>query len=84
MYDVNELLAKENEVNDFYRVTYDMYESGNYTGVISRVDVAMEKYENDPVIPKFEFLKVLAIGKSLCYKLLPWINVDPDCINKIQ
>ncbi len=61
---INELLAKENEVNDFYRVSYEMYEAGNYYGVITNVDIALERYEGDPIIPKFKFLKVLAIGKT--------------------
>ncbi len=61
---VAELQAKENEVNDFYEQTYNMYQRGDYQGVITNADLAGEKFTGDPVIPKFEFLKVLSIGKT--------------------
>jgi tetratricopeptide (TPR) repeat protein len=61
---ISELQAKENEVNYFYEETYNMYQRGDYYGVIRNVDTALVKYSEDPIIPKFEFLKVLAIGKT--------------------
>jgi len=61
---VSELQAKENEVNDFYQQTYDMYQQGDFYGVIRNADTAMSRYTDEPVIPKFMFLKVLAIGKT--------------------
>jgi tetratricopeptide (TPR) repeat protein len=61
---ISELQAWENEVNGFYQMTYDMYNQGNYEGVIRNCDTAMSRYADEPVIPKFEFLKVLAIGKT--------------------
>ena len=61
---ISELQARENEVNDFYQLTYDMYQQGDYYGVIRNSDTAMSRYSGEPVIPKFQFLKVLAIGKT--------------------
>jgi tetratricopeptide (TPR) repeat protein len=61
---VSELQAKENEVNNFYQATYDMYQRGDYYGVMINADIALSRYADDPVIPKFQFLKVLAIGKT--------------------
>ncbi len=80
---INELLAKENEVNDYYRITYEMYEAGNNYGVITNVNAALVRYKDDPVIPKFEFLKVLAIGKTedilvFTQALDSLINSTPD------
>jgi tetratricopeptide (TPR) repeat protein len=61
---IRELQAKENEVNDFYRQTYEMYQLGDFYGVIRNSDTAMSRYREDPIIPKFQFLKVLAVGKT--------------------
>ncbi len=59
-----ELLAKENEVNYYYERTYQMYQQGNYHQVIRDVDTALVRYTDDPNVPKFQLLKVLAIGKT--------------------
>ncbi len=61
---IAELQAKENEVNNYYEQTYNMYQRGDYYGVIRNADQAAMQYKGDPVIPKFEFLKVLSIGKT--------------------
>ena len=60
---ISELQARENEVNVFYQKTYDLYQNGDYYEVINNANTAMTRFENDPVIPKFQFLRVLAIGK---------------------
>ena len=59
-----ELLAKENEVNDTYERTYQLFQQGHYGQVIREADTAMVHFAGDPLIPKFELLKVLAIGKT--------------------
>ena len=59
-----ELLAKENEVNNYYERTYQLFQQGYYDRVIRDVDTAVVRFAKDPLIPKFELLKVLAIGKT--------------------
>jgi tetratricopeptide (TPR) repeat protein len=59
-----ELLAKENEVNYYYERTYQLFQQGHYGQVIRDVDTALVRFADDPLIPKFELLKVLAIGKT--------------------
>jgi hypothetical protein len=59
-----ELLAKENEVNSYYEQTYQLFQQGFYDRVIRDVDTALVRYADDPLMPKFELLKVLAIGKT--------------------
>jgi hypothetical protein len=59
-----ELLARENEVNDTYERTYQLFQQGHYGQVIREVDTALVHFAGDPLIPKFELLKVLAIGKT--------------------
>ena len=61
---ISELQARENEVNNFYERTYSMYQNGDYPGVIRNADLAAGRFKGDPVLPKFEFLKVLSIGKT--------------------
>jgi tetratricopeptide (TPR) repeat protein len=59
-----ELLAKENEVNDTYERTYQLFQQEHYEQVIRDVDTALVHFADDPLLPKFELLKVLAIGKT--------------------
>jgi len=61
---INELLEKENEVNRYYEATYGHYKQGDYYGVINDVDNALKKFKGNELIPKFFFLKVLAIGET--------------------
>jgi tetratricopeptide (TPR) repeat protein len=61
---VAELLAKENEVSNYYEQTYQLFQQGAYDRVIRDADAALVRFANDPLIPKFELLKVLAIGKT--------------------
>ncbi len=59
-----ELLAQENEVNNYYERTYQLFQQGYYDRVIRDVDTALVRFAEEPLIPKFELLKVLAIGKT--------------------
>jgi tetratricopeptide (TPR) repeat protein len=59
-----ELLAMENEVNYYYERTYQLFQQGYYDRVIRDVDTALVRFAEDPLTPKFELLKVLAIGKT--------------------
>lgn len=59
-----ELLAQENEVNNYYERTYQLFQQGYYDRVIRDVDTALVRFAENPLIPKFELLKVLAIGKT--------------------
>lgn len=61
---ISELQARENELNNFYKETYDMFYRGDYYGVMMRADTAMSRWPDDPVIPKFQLLKVMAIGRT--------------------
>ncbi|MFC2112541.1 tetratricopeptide repeat protein [Bacteroidota bacterium] len=86
---VAELLAKENEVNYFYQQTYDMYQRGDYFGVMINADTAYARYPDDPTIPKFQFLQVLAIGKTMdifvftqALDSLSIISTDPEVVER--
>lgn len=61
-----ESLEKMNELNiegeKFYRKTYNMYQRGYYSAVISDCDAALVTYENTPIEPKIALLRAIAYG----------------------
>jgi len=59
----HEIERKNNIVNEFYSNTYQAYRSGQYYLVVMNCDEAASRFLNHPLLPKFEFLKSLAIGK---------------------
>jgi tetratricopeptide (TPR) repeat protein len=55
---------KENEANNFYEQTYQLYQAGNYYQVITNADRAIKQYPKDESLPLFAFLKALSTGKT--------------------
>ena len=47
-----ELMAKENEVNNYYERTYQLFQQGYYDRVIRDVDTAVVRFAKDPLIPR--------------------------------
>lgn len=59
-----EAQSKRKEVNSLYEDTYKAFTNQQYYMVINNADVAMKKYPGDTaLIPRFEYLKALSIGK---------------------
>ena len=59
-----EVLSKRKEVNNLYEDTYKAFTNQQYYMVINNTDVALAKYPGDTaLIPRFEYLKALSIGK---------------------
>ena len=52
------------EINDLYKVAYNMYKSESYSEAITFIDQSLETIDNSPLIPKFELLKAYCVGKS--------------------
>jgi tetratricopeptide (TPR) repeat protein len=48
----------------FYEETYRKYLNGEYAAVISRKTEAEVKFPQNPLSPKFDFLKTLSIGRT--------------------
>ncbi|MFZ4399724.1 MAG: tetratricopeptide repeat protein [Bacteroidales bacterium] len=59
-----QLQAKKNEFNLFYDETYKAFISGNYNKVTENYHIAVSKYKISPVLPKFEYLNALSLGKT--------------------
>jgi tetratricopeptide (TPR) repeat protein len=59
-----EVQSKRKEVNNLYEDTYNAFTNHQYYMVINNTDVALGKYPGDTaLIPRFEYLKALSIGK---------------------
>ncbi len=59
-----EIQARNNESNIFYEQTYKAFIAQNYSKVLTDYETATTKYKKSKIFPKFEYLKVLAIGKT--------------------
>ncbi len=59
-----QLIEKEKEADNYYEETYNLYNSSNFTQVISNANSASTRFKGNAVIPKFALLKALAIGKT--------------------
>ncbi len=79
-----QLKEKESELAIFYSETYDDYLNERYFDVIDNADLAQIKYSDTAsLIPKFQLLKALSIGKvdildSLVVELKRIIKEYPD------
>ena len=52
-----------NEVENTYKETYYLYKDGKFEDVIAKIDAFTPSIPNAILLPKFELLKALAIGK---------------------
>ncbi|MFP4017670.1 MAG: tetratricopeptide repeat protein [Bacteroidales bacterium] len=58
------LEEEQNKAENFYANTLEAYEKGNYNKVIENYKQAKEDYTESKYIPRFEFLRALAIGQT--------------------
>ena len=59
-----ELEAEQKKVSNLYEDTYNKFKAGYYAAVISNADRAVREFPDDVLIPKFKFLRAVAIGKT--------------------
>lgn len=57
--------AKENYAKNYYEDTYNMYNNGEYSKVIARVNTAYLEFPEHELLPRFEFLEILAEGRAI-------------------
>lgn len=60
-----ELERQDQLVQEYYKQTYNFYTEGNLNEVIYRSKEAENQYKNHSLIPKFQYLRILALGKTL-------------------
>ncbi|MCD4711043.1 MAG: tetratricopeptide repeat protein [Bacteroidales bacterium] len=59
---LKELEEEEMKVVRYYEGIYNLYQQKNYTGVIVGADRAFVLYGEDPLIPKFQYIRAMALG----------------------
>lgn len=55
---------RANRLSVFYKETYQAYNAGNYSVVISNADSVLKTQTDKKLLPKFHLLKALSIGKT--------------------
>ena len=55
-------MEEEMKVVRYYEDLYRQYEQKNYNAVISGAESAFVQYADDPLIPKFQYIRALAVG----------------------
>jgi len=59
---LKELQEEEMKVVRYYEGLYTLYQQQSYNGVIVGADSAFVLYPDDPLIPKFQYLRAMALG----------------------
>ncbi|MEI6061807.1 MAG: hypothetical protein WCR72_13965 [Bacteroidota bacterium] len=59
-----EVLAKKNRVSSLYEETYQAFKRGQYRMVLLYSNQAIADYKDKDLIPRFEYLRALALGKT--------------------
>ncbi len=62
---LQELEQEEKRVERYYEGVYESYREGDHKEVIIRADTAMNRFEGDPLVPKFLYIKALSTGALL-------------------
>jgi len=63
--DYNKIVAKvESEAEKYYKQTYELYLQKNYAEVITNVLKAKDLFGKNTLLPKFDYLKALAIANT--------------------
>ena len=59
---LQELQEEEMKVVRYYEEVYKLYQEHNYNGVIAGAESAFVQYADDPLIPKFQYIRAMALG----------------------
>jgi TolA-binding protein len=59
---LQELQEEEMKVVRYYEELYKLYQENNYNGVITGAESAFVQYADDPLIPKFQYIRAMALG----------------------
>jgi tetratricopeptide (TPR) repeat protein len=59
---LQELMEEEMKVVRVYEEVYGYYQQENFMEVVSRAERALEMYPGDPLVPKFQYIRAMALG----------------------
>lgn len=65
-----DILASKNQIERFYTETYQYYMNGKYAAVITNCNTADSLYAKSALMPQFDFLRALSIGRTQDSKAL--------------
>ncbi len=60
-----EVLARKNRVSTLYEETYQAFNRGQYRMVLLYSNQAITEYKDKDLIPRFEYLRALSLGKTV-------------------
>ena len=60
---LKEIEAEEKKIIRQYEECYDLFTLGNYPEVITRATQALKDNPDDPLVPQFDYLRALSVGK---------------------
>jgi tetratricopeptide (TPR) repeat protein len=61
---IKEIEAEEKKAEKEYEEVYTLFKNGQYSQVILRSDDAIKRYPGNKLMPQFDYIRVLAIGKT--------------------
>jgi len=59
---LEELQEEEMKVVRAYEEVYELYQQENYNAVIAGAESAFDQYADDPLTPKFQYIRAMALG----------------------
>lgn len=59
-----EVLARKNRISSLYEETYQAFKRGQYRMVLLYSDQAIADYKDKDLIPRFEYLRAVSLGKT--------------------
>ncbi len=59
---LQELQEEEMKVVRYYESVFNQYKEHNYSEVVAMADRAFELYADDPLIPKYQYIRALSLG----------------------
>ena len=62
---IKELEAEEQKVVKSYEKVFVRYKQKEFASVVAGADSAIVQFENDPLVPKFKYIKALSVGAML-------------------
>ncbi len=61
---IKELEKEQNKAMLYYDDTYSAFLNENYPVIVERADYALENFQDDELMPKFAYMRAVAIGKT--------------------
>ena len=61
---VKQIETEQNKAEKYYNETFALFRDQNYAEVITRTDYALKNFHDADLLPKFEYMQTVSVGKS--------------------